>query len=159
MKPSPEACLPCTTSRVPQIIAGANLFNAEQCDGIIAFGGGSSIDCCAKVVGARAVKGRSIESFAGTLQVEPSALVFGSSLPPLIAVPTTAGTGSEGHYLLILFDAFTLTLGAIVQQHLALSFGMQKRSLFVDFVNYSGLVAQRSTPSHSLYLRKPSTQS
>jgi alcohol dehydrogenase len=143
---------------VPQIIAGADLFNAEKCDGIIAFGGGSSIDC-AKVVGARAVKGRSIESFAGTLQVEPSALVFGSSLPPLIAVPTTAGTGSEGHYLLILFDVFTLTLGAIVQQHLALSFGMQKRSLFVDFVNYSGLVAERSTPSHSLYLRKSSTQS
>lgn len=89
---------------VPQIIAGADLFNAEKCDGIIAFGGGSSIDC-AKVVGARAVKGRSIESFAGTLQVEPSALIFGSSLPPLIAVPTTAGTGSEATFGAIVRDA------------------------------------------------------
>jgi alcohol dehydrogenase len=98
---------------VPQIIAGADLFNAEKCDGIIAFGGGSSIDC-AKVVGARAVKkGRSIESFAGTLQVEPSALVFGSSLPPLIAVPTTAGTGSEATFGAIVRDAEKVTIAFV----------------------------------------------
>ena len=55
---------------------------------IIGFGGGSSIDC-AKAVGARIAKPRqSLSQMEGILKVH-------KRLPTLIAIPTTAGTGSE----------------------------------------------------------------
>lgn len=64
------------------------LYLSEGCRGLIAFGGGSSIDC-AKAVGARIVyPRRSVNQMKGLLRVW-------RTLPPLIAIPTTAGTGSE----------------------------------------------------------------
>lgn len=61
---------------------------AEGCQGLIAFGGGSSMDC-AKAVGARIVyPRRTVNRMKGLLRVL-------RRLPPLIAIPTTAGTGSE----------------------------------------------------------------
>lgn len=67
---------------------GAALYIAEACDAILAFGGGSPIDC-AKGIGASAAEGRPIRDFIGT------GLAFTVPLPPLVAIPTTAGTGSE----------------------------------------------------------------
>ena len=59
-----------------------------DCQAIIGFGGGSSIDC-AKAVGARIAKPRqSLSQMEGILKVH-------KRLPTLIAIPTTAGTGSE----------------------------------------------------------------
>ena len=64
------------------------LYVEEGCRGIIAFGGGSSMDC-AKAAGARIVyPKRSVNQMKGLLRVL-------RRLPPLIAIPTTAGTGSE----------------------------------------------------------------
>ena len=64
------------------------LYESEGCKGLIAFGGGSSIDC-AKAVGARiAYPKRSLEQLRGLLRVW-------RKLPLLLAIPTTAGTGSE----------------------------------------------------------------
>ena len=64
------------------------MYLENKCDGIVAFGGGSAMDC-AKAAGARIVKPRqSIARMGGTLRVL-------KRLPPLFAVPTTAGTGSE----------------------------------------------------------------
>jgi alcohol dehydrogenase len=65
-----------------------NMYHTNQCDGIIAFGGGSPIDC-AKAVGARVARpDRTIPEMKGQLKVR-------RKLPLLAAVPTTAGTGSE----------------------------------------------------------------
>ena len=64
------------------------LYRENGCDTLIAIGGGSSMDC-AKAVGARAVyPKRSVGQMKGILRVL-------RSLPTLIAIPTTAGTGSE----------------------------------------------------------------
>ncbi len=64
------------------------LYRKEDCRGLIAYGGGSAIDC-AKALGARAVyPRRSLNSLKGNLRIF-------RKLPPLFAVPTTAGTGSE----------------------------------------------------------------
>lgn len=61
---------------------------SHGCNGIIAFGGGSPIDC-AKAVGARVARpNKSIPQMKGQLKVR-------KEIPPLIAIPTTAGTGSE----------------------------------------------------------------
>lgn len=64
------------------------LYNDNNCDGIIAFGGGSPMDC-AKGVGARIARpNKEIPKMKGLLKVL-------KKLPPFFAVPTTAGTGSE----------------------------------------------------------------
>ena len=68
--------------------AGARTYKSEKCDGLIAIGGGSSIDT-AKGIGVVAVHGGSIG------QYEWGKDPIHSRIPPLIAVPTTAGTGSE----------------------------------------------------------------
>jgi alcohol dehydrogenase class IV len=72
----------------------------NNCRGIIAFGGGSSMDC-AKAAGARVVKPRqSIDRMGGTLRVL-------KRIPPLFAVPTTAGTGSETTIAAVVTDRKT----------------------------------------------------
>ena len=68
--------------------AGARSYKSEKCDGLIAIGGGSSIDT-AKGIGVVAVHGGSI------VQYEWGRDPIHSRIPPMIAVPTTAGTGSE----------------------------------------------------------------
>ncbi|WP_096202044.1 iron-containing alcohol dehydrogenase [Bacillus sp. FJAT-45350] len=64
------------------------LYKSRKCNGIIALGGGSPIDC-AKGVGARLARpGKSIHQMKGLLKIR-------KQLPLLFAVPTTSGTGSE----------------------------------------------------------------
>lgn len=64
------------------------IYIINKCKGIVAFGGGSSMDC-AKGVGARVARpNKSIPQMKGVLKVH-------KKLPPLFAIPTTAGTGSE----------------------------------------------------------------
>ncbi len=68
--------------------AAYTAYRNHGCDSIIAFGGGSPMDC-AKLCGARVARpGKSIAQMKGLLHVR-------HKLPPLYAVPTTAGTGSE----------------------------------------------------------------
>ena len=64
------------------------LYISGKCKAIIGVGGGSSMDC-AKAVGARIAKPRQSDAqMEGLLKVH-------KKLPMLIAIPTTAGTGSE----------------------------------------------------------------
>ena len=67
----------------------AVLFKAEGCDGLIGFGGGSPMDT-AKAIGVVAVHGGSILDFEWA---DPQPIT--KRIPPLVCVPTTAGTGSE----------------------------------------------------------------
>ena len=76
------------------------LYNENHCRGFIAFGGGSSMDC-AKAAAARVARPkRSIQQLGGTLKVL-------KKLPPLFAVPTTAGTGSEATVAAVVTDYAT----------------------------------------------------
>lgn len=68
---------------------GAALYASEGCDGLIGLGGGSSIDT-AKAIGVVASNGGSIANYEWA---DPNPIV--RRIPPLIAVPTTSGTGSE----------------------------------------------------------------
>ena len=63
----------------------------NQCDGLIAFGGGSSIDC-AKGVAIAATHEGPLTTYA---TIEGGSPRITDKVLPLIAVPTTAGTGSE----------------------------------------------------------------
>jgi len=70
-----------------EVMAGAALYAREQCDVIVALGGGSAIDC-AKGIGIVHANGRNILDFEGVDQVEVPG-------PPLICIPTTAGTAAD----------------------------------------------------------------
>lgn len=84
-----------TTTNVNEALA---LYYEYDCNAIIGFGGGSSIDC-AKAVGARVAKPhQSLEKMKGILKVH-------KKLPLLIAIPTTAGTGSETTLAAVITDA------------------------------------------------------
>lgn len=86
-----------TTANVAEAL---ELYHSHACNAIIGFGGGSSIDC-AKAVGARIAKPKqSLARMKGILKVL-------RKLPLLIAVPTTAGTGSETTLAAVITDAET----------------------------------------------------
>lgn len=74
------------------------LYHQNNCDTLIAIGGGSSMDC-AKAVGARlAHPKKSLNQLKGILRVW-------RRIPTLIAIPTTAGTGSEVTLASIITDS------------------------------------------------------
>jgi alcohol dehydrogenase class IV len=74
-----------------QVMAGAEAFHAHGADGVVALGGGSGLDC-GKSVALLAGLGGDLWRFAypRSLEVQNE-----RSKVPIIAVPTTAGTGAE----------------------------------------------------------------
>ncbi len=78
----------CANPTVYNVEDARKVYIEQKCKCIIAFGGGSSMDC-AKAVGARiAYPKRQVNQLKGLLKVL-------RKIPVLIAIPTTAGTGSE----------------------------------------------------------------
>ena len=76
------------------------IYLSNECEAIIAFGGGSSMDC-AKALGAQIVKpNKTLKEMQGLLKVC-------KKLPLLIAVPTTAGSGSETTVAAVITDSNT----------------------------------------------------
>lgn len=71
--------------------AAAALYHFQSCDGLIAVGGGSAIDC-AKGVAIAATHDGPLATFA---TIEGGSARITERVAPLIAVPTTSGTGSE----------------------------------------------------------------
>jgi 4-hydroxybutyrate dehydrogenase len=71
--------------------AAAALYRAQGCDGLIAVGGGSAIDC-AKGVAIAATHEGPLTHYA---TIEGGSARITERVAPLIAVPTTSGTGSE----------------------------------------------------------------
>lgn len=85
---------------VNQVEEGLAIYQQNNCDSILAFGGGSAMDC-AKAIGARVVRPKkSVNKMKGLLKVC-------KKLPPFFAVPTTAGTGSECTVAAVITDSET----------------------------------------------------
>ncbi len=86
-----------TSQNVEEALA---VFKNNACQAIIAFGGGSVMDC-AKATGARfSCPKKSLAKMKGVMKVR-------KKLPLLIAVPTTAGTGSETTLAAVITDSQT----------------------------------------------------
>lgn len=85
---------------IDNIEEGLNIYKENKCDAIIAYGGGSPIDC-AKGIAARATNPkRPIPKMKGLLKVNHKPAF-------LIAIPTTAGTGSEATVAAVISNAKT----------------------------------------------------
>ncbi len=74
-----------------QVTAGVAAFRAHGADSIVGFGGGAALDV-AKAIGLMATHPGEIFDYEDDL---PGARAFGREIPFWIALPTTAGTGSE----------------------------------------------------------------
>ncbi len=82
------------------------LYLDNNCEGVIAFGGGSPMDC-AKATAARVTNPKlPVRKMRGVLKLH-------HKLPPLFAVPTTAGTGSETTLAAVVTDPTTHEKNAI----------------------------------------------
>ena len=68
-----------------------NVYRSEECDGIVALGGGSSIDC-AKAAALLVTHPPPLEQYAF---LDGGFDRIGPEQPPVVAIPTTAGTGAE----------------------------------------------------------------
>jgi len=85
---------------IPNIEEARQLYVDNNCEAVIAFGGGSPMDC-AKAAAARVVKpNQSVQKMKGVLKVR-------KKLMPFFAVPTTAGTGSETTIAAVVSDPET----------------------------------------------------
>ena len=79
---------------------GFRLFRQSGCDSIIAFGGGSPMDCAKAIAAKNAHPGKSVKKLQGLLKVH-------KRIVPFWAVPTTSGTGSETTVAAVITEAKT----------------------------------------------------
>ena len=109
---------------IPSIEKCYQMYIDNNCEGAIAFGGGSPMDC-AKASLARVVRPhKSIRQMRGYLKV-------GKKLPPFFAIPTTAGTGSETTLAAVVTDPETHEKNAIADPHLRPKYAVLDPSLTV----------------------------
>lgn len=90
------------------VLAALDKAKAESIDGVIGFGGGSSMDT-AKLVALMAKSGETLAEIYGVEQAKGQRL-------PLIQIPTTAGTGSEVTAVAIVTTGETTKTGVVAPQ-------------------------------------------
>ena len=96
--------------RAEEVMQGAAVYRQEGCDIIIAVGGGSPIDC-AKGVGVVSTNNRNVMDFEGVDQIPVPG-------PPLICVPTTAGSSADVSQFAIITDMRSRRKAALVSKML-----------------------------------------
>lgn len=87
------------------------LYKSEGCNGFLAIGGGSPMDAAKGAAALVARPGKSLDKMAGLFKVL-------KKLPPFVAVPTTAGTGSETTIAAVITDSETHHKYAIMDLNL-----------------------------------------
>lgn len=148
----------------PAVLCAQKLYSAcraKKCSAFIAAGGGSVIDCT-KIAAALRVSAKTVREMKGILQIR-------KKLPLLIAVPTTAGTGSEAtsaavitdtvrgmHYKYAISDPCLIphtavldpVLCASLPPHLTAATGMDAMTHAIEA--YTNLYASKNVKKHSL---------
>ncbi len=76
---------------------GLRIYKENSCDSLIGFGGGSAMDCAKAIAACLVRPDKTLDQMRGTLKVR-------RRIPPLFAIPTTAGTGSEATPAFVISD-------------------------------------------------------
>jgi alcohol dehydrogenase class IV len=96
--------------RTEEVMEGARVYESKRCDVIVALGGGSPMDC-AKGIGIVTSNKKHINEFEGVDKVSmPS--------PPLICIPTTAGSSADVSQFAIISDRVRKVKMAIISKKL-----------------------------------------
>ncbi len=103
-----DGVLPDPTQKV--VDEGIEKYRQSGCDAVLAFGGGSSIDA-AKVIALAAANGCMAADCIGAKKCKLPAA-------PFFAIPTTAGTGSEGTFIAVISDNETHAKNAVIDPSL-----------------------------------------
>jgi len=139
-----------TTKNVSE---AATLYKKNKCEAIIAFGGGSPIDC-AKATGAKiAYPNKTLNQMKGVLKIR-------KKIPLLIAVPTTAGTGSETTLAAVITDSETRHKYAINSFPLIPSYALLDASLTVGLPPHITATTGMDALTHAIeaYIGKSTTK-
>lgn len=102
---------------------GVIQYQKNECDSVIALGGGSVMDC-AKAIAACAVKNQSIIRLSGLFKIR-------KSLPTFIAIPTTAGTGSEATLVAVVTDPVKKQKFTVIDPSLVPHYAIMDPSLMI----------------------------
>ena len=145
---------------IGNVLDAMKVIGANKCDGIVSIGGGSSIDT-AKAVSILVTNGGDMSDYMGVGKVPKAGL-------PHIAVPTTAGTGSEATRVTIitnketsvkmmcLDDAF-LPIAAIVDYELSMTMPKNLTSYVgIDALTHAieAYVSQKANPVSDIFAKK-----
>ena len=139
---------------IPNIEECKDMYIKNNCQGIIAFGGGSPMDC-AKAAGARIVKPKkSVRKMRGYLKVN-------KKLPPFFAVPTTAGTGSETTLAAVVTDPETHEKNAICDTHLRPKYAVLDPQLTIGLPQFITATTGMDALTHAVesYIGKSNVKS
>lgn len=129
------------------------MYLSNGCDSIIAFGGGSAMDC-AKATGARIARPKkSLNKMKGVLKVL-------KKIPLLIAVPTTAGTGSETTLAAVITDSKTRHKYAINDFPLIPSYALLDPTLTIGLPKFVTATTGMDALTHSIeaYIGRSTTR-
>ncbi len=139
-----------TTQNVEEALA---VYRDNACNAIIAFGGGSAMDC-AKATGARVARPKK------TLGKMKGILKVGKKIPLLIAVPTTAGTGSETTLAAVITDSETRHKYAINDFPLIPSYAMLDASLTIGLPKFVTATTGMDALTHAIeaYIGRSTTK-
>lgn len=94
--------------RVAEVRAGVDVYRAHQCDVIVAIGGGSPMDC-AKAIGIVCSNENDILDYVGVDRIS-------QPVPPLIFIPSTAGSSADVSQFCIVLDPAEAQKVAIVSK-------------------------------------------
>ena len=83
------------------VAAGAKAYQEDGCDGIVAIGGGSAMDAAKAIALQSGHAAPALDYAVGGPRYRD---IDGTAIAPLIAVPTTSGTGSEMGYAAVISD-------------------------------------------------------
>lgn len=122
---------------------GFAAYRKENCRAIVALGGGSRIDC-AKAIAARAAHpGKSVAQLQGLMKVH-------KPIVPFVAIPTTAGAGSETTVAAVITDAQTHRKAAINDPFLIPRYAVLDPELTVDLPPYTTATTGMDALAHAV---------
>lgn len=123
--------------KADEVMNGAELYQREGCNALVAVGGGSPIDC-AKGIGIVSANKRDIVAFEGVDKVE-------FPTPPLICIPTTAGSAADVSQFAIITDVLRRVKFAIISKmivpDIALIDPVTTISMAADLTAFTGMDA------------------
>lgn len=122
---------------------GFRAYREQNCRAIVALGGGSRIDC-AKAIAARAAHpGKSVAQLQGLMKVH-------KPIVPFVAIPTTAGAGSETTVAAVITDAQTHRKAAINDPFLIPRYAVLDPELTVDLPPYTTATTGMDALAHAV---------
>ena len=128
---------------INQVEEGVKQYHEQNCDCIIVMGGGSAMDA-AKIIGARVTnKKTSVEKMRGLFKIR-------RKLPLLIAIPTTAGTGSETTIAAVITNKKTKEKFAIESLKILPSFAILNPALLVNLPKEVTATTGMDTLTHAI---------